>query len=217
MTTTQDEQATFGVEDSDLSDNPSLDLESKRRRRFTRSTTAILLILALALAGWTAFGITLAISTQANAEKTERLSAIESQLQSLQSIHKTLGSQLKTVTDERDEYRDASQEVVLRDIEVGKKEAAVKEREDAVTATESHIKETTLLDGNTYTVGTTMEAGTYQATASGSRCYWSITRSGSNYSDIIDNDLGSAGVLTVSVASGQDFKSSRCGNWTKVG
>jgi hypothetical protein len=107
--------------------------------------------------------------------------------------------------------------VKVREDAVAAKEAAVKKREDAVTATETHIQETTLVDGRVYTVGTTMQAGTYQATSNSTRCYWKITTSGSNYEDIVQNDLGTQGVLNVTVDAGQDFQSSNCGNWTKIG
>lgn len=46
---------------------------------------------------------------------------------------------------------------------------------------------------------------------------WVIYRSGSSCSDIVDNDLGSMGAVTVKVSKGQDFQSSRCGDWKKVG
>jgi len=56
-----------------------------------------------------------------------------------------------------------------------------------------------------------------KAPSSGSRCYWSITRSGTNYGDIVENDVGAIGVLTVSLGDGQDFQSRGCGDWAKIG
>lgn len=44
-----------------------------------------------------------------------------------------------------------------------------------------------------------------------------ITVSGTNYSDIVENDFGTMGSITVTVGAGQDFRSSGCGDWTKVG
>ncbi|WP_308464706.1 hypothetical protein [Rathayibacter soli] len=126
-------------------------------------------------------------------------------------------SSLSKVTSERDSLQAKADDVASREQAVTAAEAAVKAREDAVQATETHIQETTLKDGAVYTVGTTMQAGTYQATSSSSRCYWEITSSGSNYGDIVSNDIGKTGTISVSVAGGQDFQSHDCGNWIKIG
>lgn len=96
------------------------------------------------------------------------------------------------------------------------READVAAREAAVKSTEDRIAATTLKDGFTYTVGSTMEPGTYQANSTTESCYWAIYTTGSNYSDIVDNGFA-AGVVSVTVAPGQDFTSKRCGDWTKVG
>lgn len=71
----------------------------------------------------------------------------------------------------------------------------------------------TIKDG-TWTVGEDMPAGTYKVIGAGERCYWSITASGSNGSDIVDNHLG-GGNLHVTLKAGQDFESKRCGTWVK--
>lgn len=102
-----------------------------------------------------------------------------------------------------------------REAQVEKAEAALKERETAVTGAEQLKAANTVGDG-TWTVGTTVAPGTYISAAEvGSSCYWGIYRSGSNGSDIIDNDLPGGGRPTVTLSEGQDFKSSRCGNWEK--
>jgi hypothetical protein len=67
----------------------------------------------------------------------------------------------------------------------------------------------------TWTVGEDLPAGTYKATGAGDTCYWAITRSGSNGSDIVDNAIG-GGNLRVTVKAGQDFETKRCGTWVKV-
>jgi hypothetical protein len=67
----------------------------------------------------------------------------------------------------------------------------------------------------TWTVGTDFPAGTYRTIGAGSACYWKITKSGSNDSDIVNNHIG-GGNLTVTLSSGQDFTTERCGTWTKV-
>jgi hypothetical protein len=68
----------------------------------------------------------------------------------------------------------------------------------------------------TWKVGTDFPAGNYQTTDATSDCYWSITNSGTNGSDIVDNHIG-GGHLFVTLKLGQDFETDRCGTWTKVG
>jgi hypothetical protein len=71
------------------------------------------------------------------------------------------------------------------------------------------------IEEGTYSVGVDIQPGTYRAVGAGSDCYWAITKSGTNGSDIIDNHLG-GGNLTVTLKAGQDFTSNRCGTWTKT-
>jgi hypothetical protein len=112
--------------------------------------------------------------------------------------------------------------VTTRETEVGKAdaavktaEAAVKAREEAVTGAEKAKAANTISDG-TWTVGTDIAPGTYRATADvGSSCYWGVYATGSNGSNIIDNDLPGGGRPSVALSAGQDFKSSRCGKWEK--
>lgn len=112
--------------------------------------------------------------------------------------------------------------VSARETEVGKAdaavktaEAAVKAREEAVTGAEKTKAANTIGDG-TWTVGTDIEPGTYRASADvGSSCYWGIYATGSNGSNIVDNDLPGGGRPSVALSAGQDFKSSRCGKWEK--
>lgn len=114
------------------------------------------------------------------------------------------------------ELTEREQTVAAAEQSLGEREAAVKGREDAITAKEQVVRETSLADG-TYTVGVSMEAGTYRTQSTSDRCYWAIYVSGTNYSDIEENDAGSTGVLSVTVRDGQDFRTLRCGTWTKVG
>lgn len=94
-------------------------------------------------------------------------------------------------------------------------EAAVKAREDAVTGAEKTKAANTVGDG-TWVVGSDIAPGSYRtAQPVGSSCYWGVYRSGSNGSDILDNDLPGGGHPVVTLAEGQDFKSSRCGTWEK--
>jgi apolipoprotein N-acyltransferase len=105
--------------------------------------------------------------------------------------------------------------VLLRESAVKKAEEEVKKRESAVTTVEKKQAANTIADG-TWVVGVDIEAGTYKAKSSvGSSCYWAILTSGTNGDDIINNDIPGGGLPSVTLAAGQDFKSSRCGSWTK--
>lgn len=128
-------------------------------------------------------------------------------------------TELKTLDDgmKAREARVASygQELLKREEAVKSAEAAVKKREDAVTVAEKQKAANTVREG-TWTVGVDIEPGTYRADAEvSSSCYWGIYRTGSNGSDIIDNDIVSGGRPTVTLSAGQDFKTTRCGAWTK--
>lgn len=98
---------------------------------------------------------------------------------------------------------------------LAEREQAVAEREEAVTAVENRIVETQIHEG-TWTVGVDIEPGTYRTTEPvNGDCYWGIYRSGSNKSDIVDNDIVTGGYPTVTLREGQDFQTSRCGTWNK--
>lgn len=114
------------------------------------------------------------------------------------------------------ELAQREQTVSTAEKSLGERETAVKGREDAITAKEQFVQQTSLVDGS-YTVGVSMQPGTYRTQNSNSRCYWAIYVSGTNYDDIEQNDLGGTGVLTVTIREGQDFQTKSCGTWTKVG
>jgi hypothetical protein len=102
-----------------------------------------------------------------------------------------------------------------REEAVKKAEAAVKAREIAVTGTEKTAAANTIGEG-VWTVGKDMPPGDYRTTkAVSSSCYWSITRTGSNGGDIIENDIVPGGFPMVTLTDGQTFKSTRCGEWKK--
>lgn len=91
----------------------------------------------------------------------------------------------------------------------------VRKREAAVSGAEKKLAANTVGDG-TWVVGVDIEPGTYKAkSAVGSSCYWGIYTSGSNGETIIANDIPGGGLPTVDLAAGQDFKSARCGTWSK--
>jgi len=114
--------------------------------------------------------------------------------------------------DERDEIRADYND---RSAALTKREADVKAREDAVKSVEERI-EATSIDTGIWTVGVDVEPGTYRTSQPlNGYCYWAITRTGSNNSDIIDNDGPTGGFPTVTLSAGQDFENSGCGTFVK--
>lgn len=75
-----------------------------------------------------------------------------------------------------------------------------------------------VIDEGTWTVGTDIQPGKYRVRENvAGDCYWEITKSGSNGSTIVQNDIVQGGRPTVTLSGGQDFKTARCGSWEKVG
>ena len=187
----------------------------RKRRIF-----AAVAVLAL-LAGATAVGTTLPDpkSSDAYAALAGEKASVESERDSAKSSYESMKSKYDTLENGM-AAREAK--VTARETEVGKADAAVKtaeaevkKREEAVTGAEKTKAANTIGDG-TWTVGTDIEPGAYRATADvGSSCYWGIYATGSNGSNIIDNDLPGGGRPSVALSGGQDFKSSRCGTWEK--
>lgn len=185
-----------------------------------RRILAAVAVLGL-LAGATAVGTTLPDpkSSDAYAALAGEKASVESERDSAKSSYESMKSKYDTL-----ESGIAAREakVTARETDVGKADAAVKtaeaevkKREEAVTGAEKTKAANTVGDG-TWTVGTDIAPGTYRATADvGSSCYWGIYATGSNGSNIIDNDLPGGGRPSVALSGGQDFKSSRCGTWEK--
>lgn len=71
------------------------------------------------------------------------------------------------------------------------------------------------ISDGTWTVGEDFPAGTYKVTGASDTCYWAILKSGTNGEDIISNHLG-GGNLRVTLKTGQDFETQRCGTWQKA-
>lgn len=116
--------------------------------------------------------------------------------------------------DKRDEELSASAtRLDEREAKLDKRESKVMKREKAVSAVEQEVEANTFADG-VWTVGSDIKPGTYQARDVSSDCYWAITRTGSNGSDIIQNDIPGGGNPQVTLSQGQDFTSQRCGEWT---
>lgn len=122
---------------------------------------------------------------------------------------------LNGITDRENKVKKREDDVAVAEGKLKDSEAVVKKREDAVSAVEKQKAANTIGTG-TWVVGKDIEAGTYRtADAVSSDCYWAILQSGTNGSNIIQNDIPGGGRPSVTLAAGQDFKSNRCGNWTK--
>lgn len=72
------------------------------------------------------------------------------------------------------------------------------------------------IEDGQWIVGTDFPAGTYETRTDSTDCYWDITKSGSNHSTYVDQQVG-IGHYRVKLKVGQDFTTLRCGVWTKVG
>lgn len=98
---------------------------------------------------------------------------------------------------------------------IAEKEAAVKKREEAVTGAEKK-KAANTVGAGIWTVGVDIEPGNYRADANVSGdCYWAITVTGSNGSDIVSNGIPAGGRPSAVVSVGHDFELVRCGTWSK--
>lgn len=86
---------------------------------------------------------------------------------------------------------------------------------DSMGLAPSHGDLMTTFGEGVYTVGLDIKPGTYRVTepVTGADCYWSITKTGSNGSNIIQNAIVEGGYPTVTLKRGQDFESVRCGSW----
>ncbi|WP_142120321.1 hypothetical protein [Arthrobacter sp. SLBN-122] len=173
------------------------------------ATAAILFLI-----GGTVLGTTLP-----DPKKSKEFVALQSEkdgvsadLSKLQSRYNTLNS---SISGRETTISTKESAITVRESAVKAAEENVKKREEAVTAAEKTKAANTIREG-TWTVGRDVEPGTYRTTSdvSGS-CYWGIYRTGSNGSDIVDNDIVTGGRPSVTLSAGQDFKSSRCGSWVK--
>jgi hypothetical protein len=115
----------------------------------------------------------------------------------------------------QDAAKTAETNAATRMAELDKREGELATREQAVAAIQQRITETTIREGS-WTVGRDIEPGTYRTAAAVSgRCYWGIYVSGTNGSDIVDNDNVSGGFPTVTLRDGQDFTNHGCGPFIK--
>ena len=126
-----------------------------------------------------------------------------------------VGAADKRASDAEAGAKTAQEAVAAREATVATKEAAVAAREQAVGATEKAVADTTISEG-TWTVGVDIQPGKYRTKAAvTTTCYWGIYKSGTNGDVIIQNDIVTGGVPSVTLSAGQDFDNSGCGDWVK--
>lgn len=72
------------------------------------------------------------------------------------------------------------------------------------------------IEEGVWTVGSDIAPGTYRTIdVVTSDCYWKISKSGSNGSDIIENDTPTGGHPVVTLRKGEDFETQGCGSWAR--
>ena len=194
-----------------LADKPSAEqpLEKRKAARIWLAVAGVVL-----LAGGAVGGHFLTDPTRSDeyAALSEESAQRQSMLEKSQDDYSAMKEDYNTLSSG---IYDREKKVGEREEAAAKAEADVQKRESAVTAAEKQKAADTISDG-TWTVGTNVSPGTYTTAADvGSSCYWGIYRSGSNGDDILQNDIPGGGRPTVTLADGQDFKSSRCGKWEK--
>lgn len=202
---------------------------------------AFVLILVAALLAGGGFWLAKATSDPSNSEEYVALASAEKltaeKLDSVTSERDDVAKKLAGVEagiEEREQAADAkvagldgrekavktSEEAITAKEEesakkIAEREAAVKKREDAVTGVEQTKADNTVGAG-IWTVGVDIEPGTYRANANVSAdCYWAITVTGSNGSDIVNNGIPGGGRPSAVISVGHDFELVRCGTWSK--
>lgn len=159
------------------------------------------------------------MATDAYREVAAARNQSNDQNRSLRADRDRLSSELDNLksSSEKRESELAQKEAELSEREeaLSASEASLGEREQAVTAAEEERAANTFSDG-TWTVGVDISPGTYRSDEPvADRCYWGIYRTGSNGSDIIENDIPGGGRPSVTLREGQDFTSRRCGAWSR--
>ncbi|MBD8079357.1 hypothetical protein [Cellulosimicrobium arenosum] len=138
----------------------------------------------------------------------------ESELAGAESKAETLEAASSTMRDQISTLEGEAAGVAKQAADLEEQEARLAEREAAVTKTEDQVAATTITEG-VWTVGVDIEAGNYRVKESPIDCYWAIYTTGTNQDDIIQNDIVTGGMPTVTIREGQDFESNRCGSWIK--
>ena len=164
-----------------------------------------------------AFAVGFGIGATAQADPTESPEFIQMQdsLTKAEDRTDTAEMELDLAKQGAAEAQASYDELVAKVNDIETREAELTAREAAVTEAEAQAEANTVTDG-VWVVGVDIKPGTYRAQGVSSDCYWSITTTGSNGGDIIDNDIPGGGNPQVTLEEGQDFETSRCGDWTLV-
>ena len=201
--------------------NAGIGTKGGAKRNWKLKTITVTAAALVFFGAGTWFGSTLPDPTASDAyvQLSQSKAAVEANFQKLQGDYNTLDADHSTllagIQGREDKVSAREDAVTTAEKKVGEAQSAVKKREDAVTGVEATKAKNTVGDG-TWTVGRNIDPGTYLATSDvGASCYWGIYTSGSNGSDIVDNDIPGGGRPSVTLSAGQDFKSARCGTWTK--
>lgn len=181
----------------------------RKRKWLGRTALAVLLVGTGAVS---AVLLTDPTASDEYAALSAELNDVSADLEDLESRYTRLSSGISNREDAVAEKEEAQ---IARGLDLVKREEAVKAREEAVTGAEEEKAANTISDG-TWTVGRDIAPGTYRSSGEvGARCYWAVLRSGTNGSDIVENDIPGGGRPMVTLAEGQDFNSARCGTWEK--
>lgn len=90
-------------------------------------------------------------------------------------------------------------------------------RVETVTVTLAPPAPAAAISEGVWTVGVDIAPGVYRTIAPvGGRCYWATLKTGSN-GEIIANAIVEGGRPQVTLKVGQDFETTRCGDWAKIG
>jgi hypothetical protein len=164
-----------------------------------------------------AFVVGVGIGATAQTDPTESAEFIELQdsLTEAEDRADTAEAEVDRAEQGAAEVQASYDELVAKVNDIETREADVKAREAAVTEAEAQAEANSVTEG-VWVVGVDIKPGTYRAQGVSSDCYWSITSTGSNGGDIIDNDIPGGGNPQVTLEEGQDFETSRCGDWTLV-
>lgn len=155
--------------------------------------------------------------TKTNKELDGKLKAANTEIETLQNgmtdEQADLESQKADLLEQQEALETAQAELKTQQQEF---EDAKKKNEAEAPAPEEKENTVVITEGR-WTVGDDIDPGTYKSTSpvEVDNCYWAITKTGSNGDDIVSNDFGVKGNLTVVLKEGQDFESTSCGTWTK--
>lgn len=195
---------------------PSPARPSLLRRPVTLLALVVAALAGLLLGGGAGAGAVLAT---ADPTQSDEYRALQGQLSDAhaetEDARATAAEAEATAAEAEDAAAEVKADYTRRQSELSGREREVAAREEAVKAVEDRIAATSIGEG-IWTVGVDVEPGTYRTKeALTGYCYWAILKTGTNGSDIIDNDGPEGGFPTVTLSAGQDFENSGCGTFVK--